>query len=416
MSYRPLNVAIFAQITPAAGGTAQALLQLVSGLGRLEGDEQYALVTSPESAEWLQPHIGSNTRLAVSSAHLSYTGPVWQRHIASLLKARARPLLPLVDVVWRRALRPMQSRRASMLAPPVSDGFIESLGAQVVHFPYQRFIRTALPSIFEPWDLQHIHLPRFFDRTEWLARDVMYREACRAATVVVAASQWSRSDVVEQYAIAPEKVLVIPRGSTLATGSTGKSGYGVPSFRLPSAFALYPAQMLPHKNHLRLLDAIALLRDRYRARIDLVCSGALGAHFQLVRQHAECLGIDDQVTFTGHVSDDDLSYLYRHARLLVFPTLFEGYGFPLIEAMTVGLPVVCSNVTCLPEVAGGAAVLFDPNCSESIAAAIWDVWRNTAELDRLSTAGIQRARLFDPLVTAQRFRDLYREFSNRVER
>ena len=403
-----LTVAVYAQLTPAAGGIAQALFQLVSGLGRLQGDEAYVVVTSPEGAEWLQPHVGLNTRLVVTTEHLGHTGPVWQRRAAAILKNRATFLVPLAERVWRRALLPLDSRRVSTLRPPVSDGFIESLGADVVHFPYQRFIRTSLPSIFEPWDLQHRHLPQFFDAHERRARDVLYRAACESATLVVTATDWTRRDIVEQLSVPSSKIRVIPRGSSMNQLSSENADAVLQRFRIPPEFALYPAHLWPHKNHLRLLEAIAQLRD---ASIHLVCTGGVGDYFQVVRRRVKVLDLGNQVTFTGHISESELATLYRRATCLVFPSLFEGYGFPLVEAMSAGLPIACSDAACLPEIAGEAARLFDPYSVDSIASALAQLWHHPAERDRLRELGGRRSNLFQPRITAETFRALYRELA-----
>lgn len=382
------------------------MLQLVSRIGRLEGPDSYVVVTSPEGAEWLGPHLGPNSRLAIKAEHLSHTGPAWQQRLAAAIKQRANLLVPLGERAYRRLILPIQASWASTLSPPISDGYIESLGADVVHFPYQRFIRTSLPSIFEPWDLQHRHLPEFFSPQERRARDVLYREASDSATMVVTASEWTRRDLVEQFGIPASKVRVILRGSCLLANTVSPSGAVLKRLSIPQEFALYPAHIWPHKNHLRLLEAIA------QTPIHLVCTGGLGKYFPTVRQRVLSLGLTDRVTFTGHISDTELAVLYRSATCLVFPSLFEGYGFPLVEAMSIGLPIVTSYAACLPEIVGNAAVLFDPYSVDSIAKALSQVWRNPTERDRLRELGKNRSTLFEARLAAERFRALYRELAS----
>src|SRR5205823_759225 len=119
--------------------------------------------------------------------------------------------------------------------------------------------------------------------------------------------------------------------------------------RIPMEYMLYPAHSWPHKNHLRLLEAMARLRDLSGVRVNLVCTGAMDGFFRTINARVRSLHLDNQVTFLGYVSPDELETLYRFARFLVFPSLFEGYGFPLTEALQAGLPIACSNVTSVPE-------------------------------------------------------------------
>ncbi|MDQ6671597.1 MAG: glycosyltransferase family 4 protein [Chloroflexota bacterium] len=413
-----LTVAIYAQLTPRlAGGIAEGVQQLVTQLSQLEGEESYVLVTSPEGADWLRPHLGVNQSLKVVAEHLSHTGPAWERQLAATIKRRARPFLPAVERAWERIVLPIRARLPGESGPPASDGLIESLGAGVVHFPYQRFIRTELPSIFEPWDLQHRHLPEFFTLAERRARDKLYTSACHQASSVIVASEWFRQDLMDQYAVPASKTLRVRRGPVVIASTLQTSELEITAIRqrcrIPGDFILYPAHLWPHKNHLRLLDALALLRDSHDTRIQLVCTGGIREYVCEIQSRIAALRLQDQVTFAGYVSQTDLAVLYRLAKLLAFPSLFEGYGFPLVEAMAGGLPIACSNVGSMPEIVGSAARLFDPLSAQSIADTILELWRNPSERERLAVNGRARSKLFDAGLAARTLRALYRELAQR---
>jgi glycosyltransferase involved in cell wall biosynthesis len=413
-----LKVAIYAQLKPQnAGGIAEAVLQLVRELGRLDGEESYVVITSPESAEWLRPHIGPNQTIAVTTEHLSHTGPAWERKLASLIKSRATRLLPIMERAWQ-GMAPIRSHSRAMSNPPYSNGFVESLGAQVIHFPYQQFIRTGVPSIYEPWDLQHRHLPQFFNRGERQARDNLYQSACRSATLVVVASDWVRNDLVKQYQVPRPKILTVRRGSATTASSSDSSlathkamAMCVP---IPNEFMLYPAHCWPHKNHLRLLDSVARLRDAEGLRVHLVCTGGLHHDFPSIQAHVRSLRLEDQVSFLGYVSHEDLRALYSTAKFLIFPSLFEGYGFPLVEAMQAGLPIACSNVTSVPETVADAALMFDPWKIESISNAVRQLWQDASIRESLVQRGRARLHLFDPSHSAKTFRALYRRLAGEL--
>ena len=176
-------------------------------------------------------------------------------------------------------------------------------------------------------------------------------------------SEWGRNDLVRQYGLPREKVAVVPFAPMLPE-------YPVPDartieatrrkYRLPARFAYFPAHTFPHKNHLGLLEALARLRDGAGVEVPLVCSGRQNEFYRVIRKRVRDLHLEHQVRFVGFVSPVEVSVLYRTCHAVLFPTQFEGWGLPLSEAFVAGAPVACSRVTCLPEQADGAAVLFDP--------------------------------------------------------
>jgi len=162
-------------------------------------------------------------------------------------------------------------------------------------------------------------------------------------------------------------------------------------------FLLYPARPWTHKNHARLFEAFAQLRrERPDLRLVLTGEGDFGT-------------LPDGVEARGRVSRDELVDLYRSAAALVFPSLYEGFGLPVVEAMACGCPVACSNATSLPEVAGGAARLFDPRDVHEIAAAVDDV---LAEPEPWIKRGLERAKDFTWDRAARAHEDVYRELSS----
>ena len=411
MGLAETSVAIYAQLSPgAAGGVAHAVEQLVTSLGGLEGNEIYVIVTSRAGAEWLAPLVSrANQRLVIADEHLSHTGPAWERRAAAIINRRAPQLMPTVLRLWQRSALALRSRFGNVGQPPISDGFIESLGVRLIHFPYQRFIRTRLPTIFEPWDLQHRHLPQFFSATERRLRDGLYQLASEQASCVVTATDAVRADLIDEYRLDPAKILVIPRSPTpLPLVSDARSEEIAARLRLPEKFVVYPAQTWPHKNHKRLLEAMSIIEKRYQLDIHAVCTGALNDHFKTISGLMVELGLADRVSFTGYVSRTELAVIFRRATCLVFPSLFEGNGFPILEAMAAGVPVCCSGIPTLLEVAGSAARYFDPESAEDIAQAIADLWSNPASRERLTQRASSELVRFDASRSARMFRAVYR--------
>lgn len=396
----PLRVCLDARLKDGvAGGIQQFVMGLASGLSRLEdGDEEYWFLSSPSDRGWLLPHL---------------SGPCRPLDVAP----GAAP--PGLARLVRRAIDAEAASPLGGLLPvriPASDGVAEARGAGVMHFTLQGGFRTAIPSIYQPYDLQHVHLPQFFTAYGRKWRDVTYGALARQAAAVVVMSTWVKDDVVRHLRLPPAKVQVVPWAPVTEEypePAEADLAAAKGRFALPPAFALYPAQTYPHKNHLALIEAVARLRDRGTA-VPVVCPGKQNDHFPRLAAAVSRRGLEGLVSFPGFVSPLELRCLYRLARLLVFPSLFEGGGMPVFEAYAAGVPVACSDVTCLPEQAGDAALIFDPRDPDAIAAALAGLWGDAALRERLARRGAERVRRFTWTRTARVYRALYRRVAGRA--
>jgi glycosyltransferase involved in cell wall biosynthesis len=203
-------------------------------------------------------------------------------------------------------------------------------------------------------------------------------------------------------------VAVVPWAPAVGLGGQGRQPEAAWVETLPQRFLLYPAQTWPHKNHLRLVEALAEVVER-GVDVHLVCSGHQTAHFDAIQRRAEELNLSHRVTFLGYVSAAELGLLYRRATALIFPSRLEGWGLPIVEALSVGLPVAASNSSAIPEVSGGAALLFDPDQTPEIAGAIERIWTDGDLRTSLSERGRERADSLSWERTARTFRALYRK-------
>jgi glycosyltransferase involved in cell wall biosynthesis len=295
---------------------------------------------------------------------------------------------------------------------PVSNGYYETLQCDVLHFPTQEFILCAIPTVFNPHDLQHLHYPQFWAPDVLALREVVYRTACNLAHTVVVGSDWIKQDVVQQFGVRPSKVQVIP----LAPPSTGHHGATAPEsqdvrkrLHLPAAYMLYPAVTWPHKNHIRLLEAMALLRDHHGLLVNLVCTGARYDRFwPTIERRVNDLGLQRQVSFLGFLSEGDLRVVYRLSQFLILPSLFEADSCPIHEAWSEGIPVASSNHTALPEQVADAGLLFDAGDVSAIAKAIERMATEPKLRRELVERGYRRVRDFDWTRTAKAYRAVYR--------
>lgn len=399
-----IKVAIDARVTPGvAGGVAQAILSLVHGVGALsDGADTYSvIVESEEQAAWLQPFLGPSQRLVIKARSRESRNRERLVRALSPLRPAARRLRSLLSVgsgAWPEV--------------PVSDGFYEALGCDVVHFPHQSFVLCALPSVYNPHDLQHLHYPQFFTPGLIAWREMVYPAGCRFARTVVVGSQWIKDDLSRQYRVVADKVQVIPE-APLTHLHPDPSADNLDEVRrtygLERSFALYPAVTWPHKNHLRLLEALAVLRDERGLRVPLVCTGApYDPFWPRVQARVDELNLRSQVKFLGFVPDKDLRTIYRLAEFLVLPSLFEASSLPIFDAWVEGTPVACSNAAALPDQVLDAALMFDPSRVESIADAVAKMALDGELRAALQERGHARRRDFDPQRTARAYRAVYR--------
>jgi glycosyltransferase involved in cell wall biosynthesis len=294
---------------------------------------------------------------------------------------------------------------------PASNGFYERLGCSVVHFPHQAFVTSDLPAIYNPHDLQHLHFPEFFTHKALMWRAAYYPTGCRQAHTVVVESRWVKDDIVKRFGIEPQKVQIIPLAPP--TAIYPEPAVDAPQrvsaiYRLERPFALYPAVTWPHKNHLRLLEALAIARDRHRIRVNLVCTGLQNGFWPDIERKVTELRLEEQVRFVGIVPPEDLRTLYRLAQFVVIPTVFEAASEPIYEAWHDGTPVACSGVTGLPEQAGDAALTFDPYSTDAIAAAVVEMATDADLREALRQRGARRLRVFSWERTAKAYRAAYR--------
>ncbi len=309
------------------------------------------------------------------------------------VKAFVPPLAPdagdgLPSVVVGRYGAPrgtVQRLRAMALAAARPGLLGEPVGA--AHYPLTvRVPRLDVPYAVTLHDVQHLDLPQLFSRGERLWRTVAYRRSARGARIVIVPSEFVRKRAVAALGLDPERVRAIPHGLDHERLS--------PAAGPREPFLLYPARPWPHKNHARLYEAFALLR-RERPELRLVLTG-----------HGDFGEPPDGVEARGLVRRDELVDLYRRASALVFPSLYEGFGQPPLEAMACGCPVAAADAASLPEVCGDAARLFDPQDPEAIAAAVRDV---LAAPEQWIERGLVRAAQFTWERTAEQHEAVYRE-------
>lgn len=252
------------------------------------------------------------------------------------------------------------------------------------------FVRTT-PTVVTVHDIQYRHYPQNFSRLKraWLTANVPH--SVRRSDVTVVTSRFCLDDVVGAYGVDPARVVTVPFGADRLFGPD-PTGAEVTRerYRLERPYFLFPGRTYPHKNHRFLVEAFAPLADR----ADLVFTGP-SWHFddELHEAISRC-GLTDVVRHLGKVPRADLAGLYEGAVALAYPSRFEGFGAPVLEAWSVGCPVVSSDAAALPEVVGDAGVLLGPDDREGWVAALGSLLDDPSRRDDLAERGRRRARQF----------------------
>ena len=398
---KPLQIAINAQIIPGKGfgGVEQVLIGLISAIGKLDGPEEYVIITPWQDPLWIEPYIGPNQIIVPAQKPKEKIFFKIGRRILGPFKPFANKLLQYI----------LQTNGFSV---PVSDGFYEQLGVDLIHFPYQEFVMTSLPSIYNPHDLQHLHYPQFFSDPTLKWRDTIYPAGCNNSDIVVVGSQWIKQDIIDNFQIDLDKIQVIPWASPTQAFKPSNRGtmHEVESkYHIKKPFAFYPAMTWEHKNHLRLLDAIAYLRDNKNLIVNLICTGNKSDEFfPKIQERLSQLNLNEQVKFLGIIPRSELRDIYNVSQFVIVPTLFEAASAPVFEAWQEGIPVACSNVTSLPEQVGNAALLFDPNSTMDIVDALKQMSIDQKLRDELKIKGDKRLKDFSWERTAKAYRAVYR--------
>lgn len=276
---------------------------------------------------------------------------------------------------------------------------MRSDGIDLFHTNYYPLPPVAAPTLLTVHDVRFVHLPETYTRARRAFLHWVVPQALRRAARILADTEDTRRDLVAHFGVAEQKIDVVPipispsfrREQDPARLEQIRAKYG-----LAESYLLFVGHLEPRKNLPRLLRAYAQLCSQQPQTPQLVILGKESFGNEALFAELRAQGLADRVRFTGYVDEADMPGAYSLATLLAFPSLHEGFGVPVLEAMACGVPVVTSNTSALPEVAGGAAVLVDPRDTDSIAQGLAGVLNDAALRARLVDAGYARVAGFTP--------------------
>jgi len=301
-------------------------------------------------------------------------------------------------------------------------------GVELMLFPSPLSIafETDTPYVMAIHDLQHRLQPEFPEVSangEWERREYLFRNGTRYATLLLADSEVGKEDILnfyEDYGVTPDQVKVLPflpACYLMPEISEEECNRVRKTHQLPERYLFYPAQFWPHKNHMRIVQAVALLKDRGMAVDVVFCGSSAGkirSHtFREIMEFAARAGIERNIHYRGYVSDHDMSGLYAGAAGLIMPTFFGPTNIPVLEAWSLGCPVLTSDIRGIREQVQDAGILADPRSVECIADGIARLWTDERLAKDLARRGKGRLAAYTPQDYRQRLVDILEEGKSR---
>jgi glycosyltransferase involved in cell wall biosynthesis len=287
----------------------------------------------------------------------------------------------------------------------------------LVHVQYTAPLGCPVPVVVSVHDVSYLEHPEYFTRFRALQLQHTVKRTVKAAARVFTPSEFSKQAILRAYDLADDKVLVMPNAvsSSFRPVPRDAARRWVTSHRDYSfPFVMTVGDLQPRKNHLRLIQAFEeVLRSYPHLPHHLVLVGKETWYSNTVRAAAEKSPAGSRIHFTGFVEDDELLRLYGACDLFVYPSLYEGFGLPILEAMACGRSVACSNTSAMPEVADSAALLFDPNSVPEMVRAMRDLLLDAELRTRMERLGLHRATLFSWEKSARKTLDVYYEIAGR---
>ena len=372
------------------GGAKIFVLELLRRLVNMAPDTQFVLLTQAASHDELATMDRPNMR------RLIVVGSVVKSSLRTRAQGLATRVLPHLPGRLRRVVGRLGSKLLTFLKRNGSGSLLRDRGIDLLFCPFTAptYFEPGIPTVSTIYDLQYKTYPEFFAAEDVAHRERTFIEACRRATVLTAISDYSRDSAIIHGSLDPARIRTIHlrMAQRIVPGAkhdkTILDCLGLASQR----YLVYPANFWKHKNHEMLLTAFGMAcHEGLPADIKLVCTGAPGARQAWLKNAARIMNLGDRILFPGYVPNAELAALMADCIGVVFPSLYEGFGLPVVEAMAAGVPVACSNTTSLPEVAADAAILFDPRVPTQIAQAMIALVENEALRARLIQDGLQRA-------------------------
>ena len=264
------------------------------------------------------------------------------------------------------------------ISPNFLDEVCKKHNIKIIHCPYQFLPESKFArSICTMHDVQELHFPEYFTPEDRADRAVAYLKYIKNADKIIVSYRHIKEDIIRYFNVSADRIAVclLDMGNLWIDKFSPSDVISLVHLNIPSKFILYPANTWAHKNHLKLLEALALVKAQGLTDLKVVCTGHKTPYFDdVLKPFIEKEGLADQGIFTGVVNEKELYSAYKTCVGVVVPTLYEAGSFPVMESILLDVPVICSNVTSLPETIGNDAFVFDPTNAKAINEMMIRLW------------------------------------------
>lgn len=279
----------------------------------------------------------------------------------------------------------------------------------IIHCPFQYAPYSYSKTIWTLHDVQELHFPQYFTPTKREQRARVWNDSFRRADHVMVSFNHVKSDIKKFFNYDSVSVAFIDLKYLWISDYIQKFGrYS----DVDSNYLIYAANTWEHKNHIGLVRAIKLIRDKYQKDIFIVFVGHKTLYYNNIIEEISNLEVDNLITFTDVLSDEELFSMYKNARLSVIPTIYEAGSFPLIESLLLGIPTLCSSVTSLPETIGSDSFVFDPNDVEQMADLIYSAFISGSFRSNCMKNSLNQGEVLQKIENAPIYRELYSRVLN----
>ena len=403
------------------GGAKPLALELLSQFVRLTDEYDFVLLTAGWNHEELAylegPRVARLCVLPQDGRRGEGRGGGAKQLLQPVLRRALQQLPPQLAVALRHRAVQFARRLPRTLGPVISGLHSQPLlrqhGISLLLCPFTAptYAEPTIPVVSVLHDLQHRAYPQFFEPQEVAHREEVLQQVQFWADAVICVSEHTRQTLLEAVGLETARAWTVHNCIHGRLRQMAPPPDAVRRVHIGARpYMFYPANFWPHKNHRMLLTAYGIAVHRSPHTVpDLVFTGAPGEQERQLRGVVEKMGLATRTHFLGYVPDEELASVFLHCAFVILPSLYEGFGIPVLEAFTFSKPVLCSNVTSLPEVAGDAALYFDPRRPREIADAIHRVTVDSELTGRLRQAGHRRLAEFgDSRQTAEQYLNVFR--------
>ncbi len=360
------NILIYIpEINQEYGGTRQYAVTLIKMLHEIKAN-QYFIYHDVNDAEVIQAIAGKQNFKLVTTSDIEVKEIVYKN--VTIQRFNGLPILGK-----------LKFKRKFIITTGL-ETYCHRNKIEIIHCPYQFLPQVKGPKLITTLhDIQEIHFPEFFSAEQRAYRATNYLDFLRRADLVVVSYSHIKQDIIHYFDVPERKITILLLKMEKLWFDKFSHGDIIAQHLnfLPKQYLLYPANSWKHKNHLFLLDVLAYIRDKFNLHINVVFTGNFNTlNGQLIIQKSKKLNLHNQVSFLGVVEENILYSLYKQAIGVVVPTLYEAGSFPLMESILLNVPVICSNVTSLPETIGNIKFVFDPEDIIDFSEKIIQLWKD----------------------------------------